>query len=256
MAPTIVLPREFDIANVTFSDVRTLENGGKLAYVSYNGAPLVVQTPQMSAPFGMSMWDNDGKAAPKYSLDLSFKGLDASPKLQAFYDMLEHLDNRLVDHGYDNQNTWFKGKKYGSREIVEALYTPVIKFAKDRDTGERTDKYPPTVKLSVPFRDGNFSCDVFDSQRRQLDLNAVETKGAAVTAIVQCTGVWFAGGKFGISWRVIQAKISPNDMSFSGFAFMNDENQDHDNNNDDDRAVVDCPDDVVAGSSSDSEEID
>jgi hypothetical protein len=193
MAPNIVLPKNFDITNVGFSDVKVLDNGGKIVYVSYNSAPLVMQTPPMVAPFGMSMWDNDGKQAPKYSLDLSFKAMDVSPQLQTFYHVLEELDRRLVDDGFANQQTWFKGKKYGSRDIVEALYTHLIKHAKDRETGERTDKYPPTFKLGVPFRDGAFVCDAFDDQRRTLNLNDIDTKGAKVTAIMQCTGLWFAG---------------------------------------------------------------
>lgn len=254
MAPTIVLPKEFDITKVSFSDVKVLDNGGKIVYVSYNNAPLVVQTPPMTAPFGMSVWDNDGKASAKYSLDLSFKAMDASPKLQKFYDMLERMDKRLVDDGYANQSTWFKGKKYGSREIVEALFTPMIKYAKDRDTGERTDKYPPTFKVGVPFRDGAFTCDIFNDKRQPMDLSTIETKGANVTAIIQCTGMWFAGGKFGASWRLVQAKISPNTMSFTGFAFRGDDGND---GNDGDMDIVDCAEtDRADKSSSDSEEVD
>ena len=231
MAPTIVLSKNFDINNVTFSDLKMLDNGGKIVYVSYNRAPLIMQTPAMSAPFGMSVWDNDGKAVPKYTLDLSFKGMDASPGLQSFYAVLEQLDGRLVDDGFANQGSWFKGKKYGSREIVEALYTPMIKHAKDRETGERTDKYPPTFKAGVPFRDNGFTCDVFNDRKQAItDLaeNLTQTKGAKVTAIVQCTGIWFAGGKFGVSWRVVQMKLVPNTTSLVGYAFRDDDDNDAD----------------------------
>ena len=225
MAPAVVLPREFDIKKVDFSALKTLDNGGKIVYVGYGPGkgPLFMQTPPMSAPFGMSVWDNDGKAVPKHTLDLSFKGMDSCKKLQKFYDVLEALDQRLVDDGFANQSSWFKGKKYGSRDIVEALYTPLIKYAKDRETGERTDKYPPTMKLSVPFRDGVFTCQAFDDNKKPVDLSQLETlKGATVSAIIQCTGIWFAGGKFGVSWRVVQMRVVPNDTSFNGFAFRGD----------------------------------
>ncbi len=218
MSSTITLAKEFDINNVAFSDVRTLDNGGKAVYVSYNKAPLILQTPQMVAPFGMSKWDNEGKSNPKYTIDLSFKGMDKNPNMQAFYNALEALDKKLVEDGYKNQQTWFKGKKYGSQEIVEALYTPLIRHAKDRATGEITDKYPPTFKLTVPFKDGGFTCEVFDDSRNQIDLANVETKGCKVTAIIQCTGLWFAGGKFGSTWRIIQMKVVPN-ATIRGYAF-------------------------------------
>ena len=218
MASNIILAKDFDINNVSFSDVRMLDNGGKIVYVSYNKAPMIIQTPQMTAPFGMSKWDNDGKATPKYTLDLSFKGMDKSPALGSFYEMLKQLDARLVEDGFANQGSWFKGKKYGSKEIVEALYTPLIKHAKDRDTGEITDKYPPTFKATVPFKENKFVCDVYDDARNLVDLSTMETKGSRITAIIQCMGLWFAGGKFGSSWRIVQMKVAPS-ATIRGYAF-------------------------------------
>jgi hypothetical protein len=229
MAPTIILAKDFNINNVTFSDVKMLDNGGKIVYVSYNKSPFLMQTPKMKAPFGLSMWDNDGKNVPKYTLDLSFGGMDSSPQLQAFYEVLENMDVRMVNDGFDNQQSWFKGKKYGSREIVEALYTPIIKYAKDKNTGERSDKYPPTMKLNVPFRDGTFACDAFDDNRKPVNVESIETKGSFINAIIQCTGVWFAGGKFGVSWKVVQMKYTPASMSFMGqCAFRDDDNENGD----------------------------
>lgn len=227
MAPQIILAKDFDIKNVSFSDVKMLDNGGKIVYVSYNRAPFFLQTPTMPAPFGLSSWDGgDGKSAVKYSLDLSFKGMDASPSVKAFYGVLEKLDRTLLDHGFANQANWFKGKRYGSREIVEALYTPLIKFARDKTTGEKTDAYPPTFKASVPFRDGDFACDVFDATRKPVRLSDIDTKGSAVTAIIQCTGVWFAGGKFGVSWKIAQMKVVSSSSKLSGFALRDDDDDD------------------------------
>jgi hypothetical protein len=241
----ITLCKEFNIKNITYSDVRMSDNGGKMVYLSYKKEPLILQTPPMKAPFGLSKWDNDGKnAAPKFTLDLSFGGMDNTPNIQMFYDVCESLDKRLVEDGFNHQATWFKGKKYGSTEIVEALYTPVIKYAKDKETGERTDKYAPTIKVTVPFRDGNFDCLVFDEHRNPIDLKDVETKGGRVTALLRLSGIWFAGGKFGISWRVLQMKLVPAGMGFRGACALRE-----DDDIDVDTAAVDGE-----KSSSDSEE--
>jgi hypothetical protein len=234
MASNIILPKDFDNKNVGFSGVRMLDNGGKIIYMSYNNAPLIFQTPQMAVPFGLSKWDNDGKAVPKYTLDLSFKGMDKSASIAQFFDVLKQLDTRLVEEGFTNQSTWFKGKKYNSKEIVEALYTPLVKYAKDKDTGDITDKYPPTFKVTVPFKDGKFACDVYDDTRNLVDITRIETKGSKCTAIIQCMGLWFAGGKFGSSWRVIQMKVVPS-ATIRGYAFhevkediVDDDDQDED----------------------------
>jgi hypothetical protein len=63
-----------------------------------------------------------------------------------------------------------------------------------------------------------FKCDVYDGERNVIDLNTVETKGAKITAIIQCLGVWVAAGKFGCTWKVIQMKVVP-PASIRGYAF-------------------------------------
>lgn len=218
---TITLAKEFNINNVSFSDVRTLDNGGKVVYLSYKNldnkpAPLILQTPQMNVPFGLSTWDNDGKGPLKYSLDLSFKGMDKSVGLQNFYNVLESLDKRLIEDGLANAPTWFKGKKV-TKDVLEALYTPLIRHAKDKN-GEVTDKYPPTFKVTVPNKEGKITCEVYDDKRELVDLLSLQTKGSRVTAIIQCMGLWFAGGKFGSTWRVVQMKVAPN-ATIRGYAF-------------------------------------
>jgi hypothetical protein len=213
---SITLAKEFDVSKITYSDVKMLENGGKVVYVSYNRAPLVLQTPEMSAPFGMQNWNNDNRI--KYTIDLSFKGMERRAGVQTFYNVLETLDSKLVEDGFKNQATWFKGRKITSPEVAAALYTPLIKHAKDKNTGELTDKWPPTFKMTVPFKDNKFVCEVYDDKRNALDLSTIDTKGARVTSIIQFMGLWMAGGKFGSSWRVLQMKIVPN-QAIRGYAF-------------------------------------
>jgi hypothetical protein len=193
---------DFNAANVKLSKLRTLDNGGKIVYLSYNEKPLVLQTPEMVAPYGMSKWDNDGKGPAKYTLDLSFKGMDTRDLLKKFYTSLQEFDSNMVKGGLQHSEEWFK-KKYQSAEVVEALYTCVVRRSKD-------DKYPPTFKMTVPYDNntGEFRVKVFDKvSKKQVDLNDVNLKGAKVTALVQCTGVWIAGGKFGTTWKVVQLRV-------------------------------------------------
>lgn len=193
---------DFAVSNVKLSKLRTLDNGGKVVYLSYTDKPLILQTPEMSAPFGLSKWDNDGKGPAKYTLDLSFKGIDSRDSLKQFHKALSDFDNHLVKAGLDHSEEWFK-KKFSSKEVVEALYTCVLRKPKD-------DKYPSTFKMTVPY-DNNmneFRCKVFDKATKKLvDMNSVNMKGAKVTALVQCTGLWIAGSKFGSTWKVVQLRV-------------------------------------------------
>jgi hypothetical protein len=103
------------------------------------------------------------------------------------------------------------------------LYTPSVRFAKDADGNPKP--YPPTLKIQLRQRDGKFETAIYDDKKRPLTdipLEDVLVKKAFLTALVQCTGVWFAGGKFGLSWKAIQIRADKVPDSIRGFAFLDD----------------------------------
>ena len=219
----IVLPKNFTVDRITYGQPKQLENGGKSIFISYNEKPLLVQTPDMNAPFGISMWPGERGAPDKYNVDVSFAGRETRPQLQQFFGMLEAISERVISDAMENAQTWFK-RRFPSRDVVEALYTPIIKYSKDRETGEINTQYPPNFKMSLPFRDGQFQFPVYDGKRNTLNLLDIATgdtrgKGSRVSAIVQCSAVWLAGGKFGVTWKVRQLRISE-PARLSGYAFQ------------------------------------
>lgn len=216
--PQIVKSDKFSCSNVEYSDPKKLQHGGQAIYLNYDGKPLILQTPKMSMPWGMGKFDGD---IPKYSVDLSFKGMDNSESLQSFYSALNQLDEKLVEDGVSNSMQWFKKKKQ-TKEVCKALYAPQIKVSKDKN-GEPDGKYPPTMKVKVPWKDGKFDCDAYDSKRQliQDDLSNVLVKGSQVQALIQCVGIWFAGGKYGCSWKVVQMKVTP-PAGIHGYSFIDD----------------------------------
>ncbi len=213
---SIMLPSKFDVSGVHYGTPRTNDNGGKTIYMSYNKSPIVLQTPEMFAPFGKQKWEND-KGVAKWTLDLSFKGMDTREQLKVFYDKMNEVDEKLIDDGVQNAFEWLK-KKGASRDVVKALYTRLVRHPVDKNTGEVTDKYPPTFKLTLPWKDGSFQCEVYDNSRKLVDLATLETKGARVTAIIQCLGIWVAAGKYGCTWKVLQMRVVP-PQSIRGYAF-------------------------------------
>lgn len=222
MSSAVVSPAAFSVGKVTFSPVKTLDSGGKQAYLNYDGRPLVMQVGPLETPFGLSVFDKAGP--PKYSVDLKLRGYDdpaSNPKTATIYNALHALDEYMLDQGVKNSKAWFKGDK--SREVLSELYTPVVKFAKDADGNPKP--YPPTIKISLKQRDGKFETQIYDDKKRPLTdvpLEDVLVKGAVITALIQCTGVWFAGGKFGISWKAIQIRADKVPDSIRGFAFLDD----------------------------------
>jgi hypothetical protein len=231
----IILPKNFDVSRMSYGTVKQLENGGRTVYINYNDKNLLVQTPEMTAPFGVRMWPGERGAPDKYNIDMSFAGRESRPAMQAFFDMLDTISNQVVTDAMTNCNAWFKKKSFPSREVAEALYTPIIRYSKDKETNEITNKYPPNFKMNLPYRDGVFQFPVYDGKRNQINLMDVvnsETRGmgSRVSAIVQCSGVWLSAGKFGVTWKVHQLKITE-PQRLSGYAFMpteEDEEEDDD----------------------------
>jgi hypothetical protein len=94
-------------------------------------------------------------------------------------------------------------------------------LAKDKTTGEFTDKYPANFKAKVPFYDGIWKCSLYNDRREEVvgDLSASLTGECDVRAILKCNAVWFAGGKFGVSWSAEQLEYRSDEEKIKEYAF-------------------------------------
>ena len=230
MSSTVVQSTDFNTSNITFSQVKVLPgSGAKQAYLNYGGRSLTMQTASMSVPYGMNVFDKQGPA--KYSVDLSFRGYeDDSPKnkIRQFYNAMSELDEFMIQEGMRNSLAWFKQDFTDNDKIVRAFYTPIVRISKDANGKPKT--YPPTLKVALKKRNGSDDFDVqaFDDKKRPYEnvpLEDLLVKGAQLTTLIQCTGVWFAGSKFGLSWKSIQIRVDKLPEAIRGFAFA-DEGED------------------------------
>lgn len=224
MSSTVVQSSDFNTSNITFSQVKVLPgSGAKQAYLNYGGRSLTMQTASMSVPYGMTVFDKQGPK--KYSVDLSFRGYeDESPKnkIRAFYNAMSELDEFMVQEGMKNSRAWFKEDYTDNEKIVRAFYTPIVRISKDANGKPKT--YPPTIKVALKKRTGSDDFDVqaFDDKKMPYEgvpLEDILVKGAQLTTIIQCTGVWFAGSKFGLSWKAVQIRVDKLPEAIRGFAF-------------------------------------
>ena len=213
---SVVAPSAFKTSNISFSPIKILESAGKQAYLNYNGGPLVMQVGPLETPFGLSVFDKQGP--PKYSVDLKLRGYDDPtnhPKTATIYNAFHALDEYMLDQGVKNSAVWFKGVK--SREVLAELYTPVVRFSLDSEGNRKP--YPPTLKVQLRKRDDKWEADIYDENKRPLNdvpLEDIIVKGTVLTTLIQCTGVWFAGGKYGLSWKAIQLRADKVPHTFRG----------------------------------------
>jgi hypothetical protein len=222
MASNVVISTNFNTQKISFSPLKVLDSGGKQAYVNYDGSMFVFQTPNCRLPYGMSAFDKAGPV--KYSAELSLQGYDdVKGKMKPFYDALQRLDDFMIDQGVKNSRQWFKSDL--SRDVIKAFYTPMIRLAKDKDGNPKP--YPPTIKVSLKQKRDSQEFDVqcYDEKKslyKGIPLEELLVKSANVTCLIQCTGVWFAGSKYGLSWKLVQALVTNLPQNTRNLTFVDD----------------------------------
>jgi len=232
----VYMPDEVDVSKIAYVVPKINDGLAKFISMNIDRQPIRIQLPEMSAPFGLNQSSFEG-APEKYSLNLSFKGMETRPKIKAFYDKIQEIEEKVKQDALVNSYQWLK-KKYDDIKVIEAIYTPQIKMFKDKETGEVSDKFPPTFQVKAPKKDGKFMFDVVDTKDNPVDIESVETKGASFTTIIQCLGLWIAGGKFGCNWKIIALKMKSGATSNKIEFRQTDEDDNDDLNSDSDDASL------------------
>jgi hypothetical protein len=216
---SVILYKHFDTSAMTCGELTKNKAGGNQVQLLYQGNKqrIVLQTPKMAVPFGVSEYVPENNVGPiKYSLDVSFKGMDQDKRLNAFYETVQAIDQRMIDLAVENSPTWF-GKKM-SKEVVEELYRPLIKVSK------QPDKYAPTIKFKIRSLE---SVQAFDANHEPFDM-AGFVSGSTVKCIVDFAPVWFVNKQFGLTMSVLQMEVvSLPAGKLQGFAFQNDSDSEY-----------------------------
>jgi hypothetical protein len=214
---SVVYPSNLDTKRITISALRSLQSGAKSAYLNYGGERLVMQTAvSMSVPFGLNCADKYGP--PTYSVELSFRGHEQRPEIKEFMEAMNSLDEFMLNEGVKNSKLWFKADL--SRDVVKAFYTPLVKYSMDKSGNVLS--YPPNIKLKLPKNNDEFEAKFYDvngTPYKGVPVEDLLVKGVQVTAIMECTGVWFAGSKFGLTWKAKQIAVHKLPERISDFAF-------------------------------------
>jgi len=224
--------------------MKVLKSGAKSVYVNYEGSKLLLQTPVMSLPYGVndnSKFKDDNGDEKKYDLTLSFRGMEENPKLKVFHDKMKALEDKIVEDAFANRQPWFKNNFNNNKDVILTKFTPMVKLDKDKETGEITNKYPPTFKVKLPYdaKNDKFEFDAYDMDTNELDFAKIvaNMKGGKAQLIIQLNGIWFSGGMFGCSWKVVSGKFQQSNMSKVVFLEDSDVEKADEEDDDDDISV-------------------
>jgi len=239
-------PHQVSHKNIEYSDLKKLGEHANVVYVNYNKNQFYVKTPELVLPFdsGTMFADQRNDQNGKYSIRVSLNNYmtEGHPD-NDFYKMLIKLDEMNLSECKKNSLNWFK-KKSISDELLKEIYNPMVKFSTDPDTGEQTDKYPPTFAFKIMQRDSKIQCKCYNGNSRvkndefnvnnpeeddHVTLESLLKKKSKVKMLLRCNGIWVVGGKFGCTWRADQIMITPA-PGFDDCAFLEDSDDEVDEN--------------------------
>jgi hypothetical protein len=227
-----ILPSNINVSNFRYSEVKILTSGAKSVYINYGTGKLRIQTPVMFLPYGVSEGGFEDKNAKvdvkkmekkdkKYDLTLSFKGHEENTKISAFLSKLKDIETKVIDDAFENREPWFKDDYDGNKAFVARMFSPIVKIDKDKNTGKVVGKYPPTIRFKMPYDNENdkFNFQSYNMNGEEINLVDMITKlkGGKAQLIVELNSIWFAGGRFGCTWKMITGKFQRsvrNDISF------------------------------------------
>jgi hypothetical protein len=169
--------------------------------------------------WGATEFEGNGK----FDMSLQFPRDEFSnPQIQSFLDVMVKFENKIKKDARTYSRDWL-GKASISEDVIDALFTPILKFGKDQATGEPDKTRSPTLKVKLPVWNGEYKFELFDTQNNKLLPNdtgltptALIQKGCEVACIIVCGGLWFASGKFGVTWKAYQVVVKPTETLAKG----------------------------------------
>ena len=215
MATIIVNSKDFSpTENMLFTKPKANNSGGKSVGILNNRSKksIMIQTPLMMN-WGVNVYENANNSK-SYDFTLQFPREEfANEDTKNLLTMLMEFEEKVKLDAQKNSRDWF-GKASMSAEVIEALWSPMLKYPKDQNSGEPDKTRSPTLKIKLPVWEGEFKFDLFDVEQNALipndDSRGPEEfiqKGSNVACIIQCGGIWFANGKFGVTWKLYQGVV-------------------------------------------------
>lgn len=191
---------------------------------------LTMHTPLMLTYGVMQRVNDDGTTT--YDMSLQFPRDEFSNKdTQELKSVLAEMEEKIIQDAFANSRDWF-GKKYNSIDVLRELWTPMLKFPKNKEDGSLDTTRAPTMKVKLPIyknKDGSDDpkFDLFDLNSRSIFPNdsgdtpdLLVQKGSNVCCVITCGGIWFASGKFGVTWKLNQAMVKPPDTFEKGKCYV------------------------------------
>lgn len=240
----VIKATNLDLSKITFSDIKTDNHGRKMVFVNYEGGKIMIQTPKMYVPNGVKRWRKKDAADNKddsFEMEMSFGGEDKNADIRVYHEKMQQFDDLVKQHILSHSKEML-GKPKISMELIEnAFYAPTVRVPVDKEGNIL--EYPSRVRAKLDRERINGGDDfsgrflsyknpatpvlMFDESKNQIDMdeNNFETvvpKGSQVVAVLELVYLTITT-KVSAKWKLVQAKVARSQQHITGYAMIDDE---------------------------------
>ena len=198
-----------------------INNNGRKQIGILNGKSMksLYMTTPLMLTWGVNEYNDEGKLS--YDMALQFPRDEYNNEnCVKFLKNMQDFETKIKQAAIENSREWLNKSRL-TPDAVDALWSPMLKYPKDRETGDPDYSRPPTLKIKLQYWEGEFkNIEIYNENREPLypvndgedDLKTIQeliVKGSNIATIIQCGGIWVANGKFGVTWKLFQAVVKP-----------------------------------------------
>lgn len=220
-----------DTTQFEYKSSQKYQNEISSVFVSYLNQKLIVKTPEID------LLPKIYKHHIKGSQKKFYLFIPLIDRKHSLFQLLTKIDNQFIQDGLYHHMEWFR-KKITLGQL-EKIYAPIIQIPNQNfpfpelfqlsNFNQTTFRY---VKIRIPIDGNMIDCPLFDLSNNRIRLsiqdfeNHVLTKNfQKIQMTIQCDGLWFAGEKYGASWRLVNLKWNtiidtPPQINFKEYCFL------------------------------------
>lgn len=194
------------------------------------------QTPPMYTWGIKNSVDAEKRPIPtKWEMTLAFPN-ETTPDSDLFLENLKNYHTNTIDSCFTNHVAWFK-KSAKNRDVVESNVGTLLKYPKNKETGEPDESKAPTISVKVPLyakkdpitkqatdeyewgfsifkENGTKTPDLIfdpkDEAFENVDPVKLIPERINVRAIIESDGIWCVNGKYYSRFRLKQLILPEN----------------------------------------------
>ena len=132
------------------------------------------------------------------------------------------LENKIKSDALLNSNEWF-GKQLKSSEVLDAVFSPMLKYPKINGINESDTSKKPTIRIKLnKFSKWSFeiydekSCLIFPKKDEKTLPSKHLPCNCTVKCIIECASIYIINGKFSRTWKLVQAMVKDKTESIFG----------------------------------------